>query len=279
VLDGSANVLCITLLQGMSSATDEVALRVDSAFAHVYFTMVGVAVFSPEQSEGMFGAIVVGLLVSALVAGAIVVVRAWFAGREFRTREVPPLVVLARPVTAGLEPMIGAAAAPPLPASTMSRLALPPVLPTLGERIVFDDTRFANGDEHASRNGNSETVRFLRPGEEDPIQILPGRLEVLSGDPSHREIRFVRVPGEPPEMILGREPGRTPQTIALHSDTVSRRHARFAFSNGRWAVTNLSRTNPVVVNDERMSDESSERPLADGDRVELGEVVLRFRSR
>jgi hypothetical protein len=41
----------------------------------------------------------------------------------------------------------------------------------------------------------------------------------------------------------------------------------------------LSQTNPVVVNDERIMDNSIERSLADGDRVELGEVVLRFRSR
>jgi pSer/pThr/pTyr-binding forkhead associated (FHA) protein len=151
-------------------------------------------------------------------------------------------------------------------------------LPAFSERTVFDDARLIDLDEPTARGANSETVRFLRPGEE-PVQILPGRLEVLSGDPKHREIRFVRSPGEPAELILGREPGRSPQTVALDSDTVSRRHAKFAYSNGRWAVTNLSRTNPVVVNDVRLPDNSIERPLADGDRVELGEVVLRFRSR
>jgi pSer/pThr/pTyr-binding forkhead associated (FHA) protein len=102
---------------------------------------------------------------------------------------------------------------------------------------------------------------------------------VLSGETKHREIRFVRTRGEPAELILGRAPGHSPQTVELQSDTVSRRHARFAYSNGRWAVTNLSRTNPVVVNDERIMDNSIQRSLADGDRVELGEVVLRFRSR
>jgi pSer/pThr/pTyr-binding forkhead associated (FHA) protein len=111
------------------------------------------------------------------------------------------------------------------------------------------------------------------------VQILPGRLEVVSGEPKHREIRFIRTPGEPPVVVLGRDPGHSPQAIALHSDTVSRQHARFAFSNGRWSVANLSRTNPVVVNDERLADPTVEHPLADGDRLELGEVVLRFRSR
>ena len=229
----------------------------------------------------MFGAIVVVLLVSALAAGTIFVVRAWSQNRGTRVREIPPLVVFPRPIT-GVEPIIGSAVLPP-PAAVSSQpaSAFRPLRSSQraasGERVVFDDNRFADDDEPPARGGNSETVRFLRPGEE-PVQILPGRLEVLAGEPKHREIRFVRSPGEPAELILGREAGRSPQTVALHSDTVSRRHARFAYANGRWAVTNLSRTNPVVVNDVRMVD-SIERPLADGDRVELGEVVLRFRSR
>jgi hypothetical protein len=240
--------------------------------ADVYFTIVGVVVFSPERSEVMFGAIVVGLLVSALAAGGIVLARAWFQSRGEHVREAPPLIVIPRPVN-GVEPVIGA---PVFSSSPMFSAASASRAPR--ERTVFDDTRFADFDEPTARGANSETVRFLRPGEE-PIQILPGRLEVLSGDPKHREIRFVRSAGEPAELILGREPGRSPQTVALNSDTVSRRHAKFAYSNGRWAVTNLSRTNPVVVNDVRLPDNSIERPLADGDRVELGEVVLRFRSR
>jgi hypothetical protein len=252
--------------------------RVDAALADVYFTMVGVVVFSPEQSEVMFGAIVVGLLVSALAAGGIVLARAWFQSRGERVREAPPLIVIARPVN-GVEPVIGAPVFSSSPFSANpSRTLRTNGLPAFSERTVFDDARLIDLDEPTARGANSETVRFLRPGEE-PVQILPGRLEVLSGDPKHREIRFVRSPGEPAELILGREPGRSPQTVALDSDTVSRRHAKFAYSNGRWAVTNLSRTNPVVVNDVRLPDNSIERPLADGDRVELGEVVLRFRSR
>ena len=138
-------------------------------------------------------------------------------------------------------------------------------------------------DRPALENGNggefvtSETIRFRRPSDE-PVQILPGRLEVVSGEPRHREIRFVRVPGEPAQLIVGREPGRSPQHVTLQSSTVSRLHARFAFNNGRWAVANLSQTNPVVVNDEHLLDSSGERPLADGDKIELGEVVLRYRS-
>jgi pSer/pThr/pTyr-binding forkhead associated (FHA) protein len=121
----------------------------------------------------------------------------------------------------------------------------------------------------------SETVRFRRPVD-DAVQLLPGHLEVLSGDPRHQEIRFVRLPGRPAELILGREPGDSPQHVVLRSSTVSRQHARLAYSDGRWAVENLSHTNPVIVNEEELSARDGQRPLADGDRLELGEVVLRF---
>jgi hypothetical protein len=122
-----------------------------------------------------------------------------------------------------------------------------------------------------------ETVRFRRTTDE-PVQLLPGRLEVLAGEKRHREIRFVRVPGELPQLILGREGGSSPQQVALESTTVSRRHARFAFTDGQWEVANLSQTNPLVVNDEILNALDAPHALADGDRIELGDVVLRFRA-
>jgi len=123
-----------------------------------------------------------------------------------------------------------------------------------------------------------ETIRFRRPSDE-PVQLLPGRLEVVSGDPAHEEIRFVRVPGKPAELIVGRDPGDSAHHVTLRSGTVSRRHARFVYSNGRWVVANLSQTNPVIVNNEELSARDGARDLADGDRLELGEVVLRFHAR
>jgi pSer/pThr/pTyr-binding forkhead associated (FHA) protein len=65
--------------------------------------------------------------------------------------------------------------------------------------------------------------------------------------------------------------------VGLGSPTVSRRHARLDYTNGQWEIRNLSQTNPLVVNDE-LSDSDVARPLVDGDRLELGEVVLRFHS-
>ena len=130
-------------------------------------------------------------------------------------------------------------------------------------------------DVHDVAPAGTETVHFRRPSDQ-AVQLLPGRLQVLSGLTMPREIRFVRIPGERPQLILGREPGSSPPHVALPSSTVSRQHARLDFSGGRWGLTNLSRTNPVVLNDETLSSADGERTLTDGDRIELGDVVLRF---
>ena len=125
------------------------------------------------------------------------------------------------------------------------------------------------------REAPNETVRFVRPGDE-AVQLLPARFEVVSGIKPPQVIRFVRVPGQPAEMIIGREAASSPQQVTLTSSTVSRRHARVSWSDGRWLVSNLSRTNPVVVNDHALAEFEGPRPLLDGDRIELGDVVLRF---
>lgn len=138
-----------------------------------------------------------------------------------------------------------------------------------------DDAPPAEVDPEDSAPAGTDTVHFRRPSDQ-ALQLLPGRLQVLSGLAAPREIRFVRIPGERPQLILGREPGSSPPHVALPSSTVSRQHARLEFSGGRWGLTNLSRTNPVVLNDETLSSADGERALVDGDRIELGDVVLRF---
>ena len=226
--------------------------------------------------------VVVAVLIVAVAAGGAVPLAVWWADRRRGpARPVPPLIYpLVPPGHRDVEivPMIARAAKPssnghtrPAPAAARSITADRAIEPVVHfERPAFEN---GNGGELVT----SETVRFRRPSDE-PVQILPGRLEVVSGEPRHREIRFVRVPGEPAQLIVGREPGRSPQHVTLQSSTVSRLHARFAFNNGRWAIANLSQTNPVVVNDEHLLDSAGERPLADGDKIELGEVVLRYRS-
>ena len=225
----------------------------------------------------MIGVLLVILLVAAVI-GAVVLVAIWLSSRSVvHHRRYVPLVVPVR--TQSVEPYVRPM--PAAPAPELVEATLEPQAATASttqapvEAVVFHDTHV----EPATRNSKyAETVRFRRPSEE-PVQLLPGRLEVLSGESKHREIRFVRVPGEPLQLVVGRDPGvPSPRHVALQSSTVSRQHARFEFADGKWAVANLSHTNPVIVNDEHLTDSSGERTLADGDRIELGEVVLRFRA-
>jgi hypothetical protein len=215
---------------------------------------------------------VVAVLLLAVAAAAAVSYMRW--RRSQRTAYTPiPLVF---PMNAGIEWESTLSADPERLAETPPMSFAPP--PTPATRRGTGE-RFVNIPMSVDRDGQgpatSETVRFIRPADE-VVQLLPGHLEVLSGDTRHQEIRFVRVAGQQPQLILGRNPGRSPQHIALNSSTVSRQHARLAYSGGKWAVANLSTTNPVVVNDQQLTNLDGERQLADGDRIELGEVVLRF---
>ena len=251
-----------------------------------------------------------GLAIVALIAGAAIVVIVIARGSRRRgVRRPPPVVYPLYPTrkTAGSPkparavaehqvngspkprpaPVERPAGGPPSPtnATAFERPAVE--RPAIERPAATDGTRQPKSRRNrkgpeverpiaaATEPDTSPTVRFRRPSE-DAVQVLPGRLEVLAGEPHHKEIRLVRRPGEQAEVILGREFGDMPGHVALQSTTVSRRHARLAYANGQWRVANLSQTNPLVVNDEALSVGNGERTLADGDCLELGEVVLRF---
>lgn len=234
-------------------------------------------------------AAVVGTLLLAVVLTAIVLVMQWRSEQRSSARHFPLIVPSYSENTWQPEPFeaeVPVRKAPMMADAierdrTVSRTVDAPET-QLGSGVGISRVSAVRSDNgsHAT-NGYpdepeaAETMRFSRPVEE-VLQLLPGRLEVLAGETRHREIRFVRAPGQPPQMILGRDAAGSPQHVALQSSTVSRRHARLAYANGHWAVANLSQTNPVIVNDEELSGVDKERPLVDGDRIELGEVVLRF---
>jgi hypothetical protein len=217
------------------------------------------------------------VILLVLAAGAALVAQLvwWLSGRPARERVPPPLVYplhpqFARhPEVAPQEPVaVASTAVEPAPATT-TVATTPAVELTLAEPVTLDPSPVAPDPSL------DETMQFVRPTDE-AVQLLPARLEVVSGMTPQQVIRFVRVPGKPAEMILGREVASSPQQVTLTSSTVSRRHARVTYDNGRWLVTNLSRTNPVVVNDHALEEFEGPRPLLDGDRIELGDVVLRF---
>lgn len=111
------------------------------------------------------------------------------------------------------------------------------------------------------------------------LRMLPGRFEVVEGHPTDREIRFVAEPGVADQRFtMGRGEGPPGHHVRLQGLTVSRLHAALSFRGGTWTIENLSTTNPLRVNGREMSAEQAAALLADGDIVELGEVVLRFRA-
>jgi len=214
------------------------------------------------------------VIVLVLAAGAALVAQLvwWLSGRPDRERVPPPLVYPIHPRFAR-QPDVAPAQPIAVPIAAATSLAATTSSLAVGE-ASFTPSEVTLPQE-ALEVSQTETMQFIRPTDE-ALQLLPARLEVVSGMTPQQVIRFVRVPGKPAEMILGRETASSPQQVTLTSSTVSRRHARVTYADGRWLVTNLSRTNPVVVNDRALDEFEGARPLLDGDRIELGDVVLRF---
>lgn len=133
----------------------------------------------------------------------------------------------------------------------------------------------ASGEGGAVESGG---VRFHRPPE-GTLQLLPGRLEILAGTDTNAEIRFVKLSGREAAVTFGRSSGEPHVHVQLQSPTVSRMHAAMRYDKGVWRLANLSRTNPVLINGRDLSENGNEHALEDGDRVEMGEIVFRYRAR
>jgi DNA-binding winged helix-turn-helix (wHTH) protein len=74
------------------------------------------------------------------------------------------------------------------------------------------------------------------------------------------------------EHVIGRDPA-----VAIHVDSsgVSRRHARIVVSGGSAAIEDLDSKNGTRLNDSKVTDRVT---LHDGDRIQLGPVVIVFRT-
>lgn len=115
---------------------------------------------------------------------------------------------------------------------------------------------------------------------EGTLQFLPGKLEVIEGRDVGQELRFVATAGpDGTAVTFGRSEGPVYRHVQLYEQTVSRLHARMVFENRGWGLQNLSTTNPVVVNGAPLAADGAKLNLRDGDRIEMGEVVFRYRTR
>lgn len=205
-------------------------------------------------------AVVLVLVAVVLIGTAVRLIRLRQRQAGEENRELPPLVYPARLV------------------SESAGMAEPGR--SAGERVLFNSTApppaalglVRDGGPATTGAGAAERV----PADPDAtLQLLPGRLEPVDG--GTQEIRFVRVPGLS-RFTLGRNAGPLHSHIQLRAATASRMHAYMEFEGGRWQLGNMSQTNAVVLNGKPL-DNGSPRVLADGDRIEFGELSFRFRER
>lgn len=209
-----------------------------------------------------------GLVITALVIGGVVLALiVWMIVRRRGNAAVAatPTVVAFRRSTA-----VAAAPLPPAPARGVSGR----------ERTPADSS---NGimprRPESAQESVSDRVVHTAPTTDGTLQFLPGRLQIIDGDRSGRDIRFVRTWGEVPEVTFGRVTGPPYRHVQLKSQTVSRQHARLHYVEGRWRLTNLSQTNPVLVNGHALDTAHGQCVLQDGDQIEMGEVIFRFHER
>ncbi len=203
---------------------------------------------------------------------------------------VPPRPT--RPPTPEANAAIGASAATPPRGSNAQTVS--PFAPPRREAATgtLGAAPYGAGDPPRLRLETvGERAGAVMPGEPRPplrmhrpldgtLQFLPGRLEVIEGREIGQEIRFVRQPGAAvTEVTFGRQDGIPYRHVQLHEPTVSRLHAKVSLEDRDWRITNLSATNPAGVNGRPLPAENGSVILRDGDRIEMGEVVFRFRAK
>jgi hypothetical protein len=195
--------------------------------------------------KDFFWPLLASLVAAVLILGISMAIRYRRARKSQRTAARDPSLVTALPVTVNPTPRA-------------------------------DEKAVVSADDQTVYEG--KTIRFYRPKSET-LQLIPGRLEVIAGEDTQEVIRFVRVPGAPAEVTFGRSEGVPLRHIQFRAGTVSRQHARMLYANSRWTITNLSRTNPVVVNSVELLPPIEQHVLDEGDEIEMGEVVFRFHTR
>jgi hypothetical protein len=120
-----------------------------------------------------------------------------------------------------------------------------------------------------------ETIKFAEPPS-GTLKLLPGRLELISGDKSKKEIRFRKLPNvKEAALTFGRESGNLYTHVQLKPMTVSLNQAKIVFKDGKHILYNYSKTNPTVVNGKPVL-EGQCMELNTGSKIEMGEVKFEF---
>jgi hypothetical protein len=242
------------------------------------------------------------VIIAALATAAFAIVAAMWMARRRRDVELRehgnPLLVL--PMNFGVDgglrvPTPGTPARRPSPIRAVAiadqvqpemeiRAEQPFSVPLSGPISATEDSisgttvRFEPGTQ-AAEVVLGHSLRFHRPPD-GTLALLPGHLVVIGGPDAGHEVRFVRAnDSEPQDVTFGRREGPAYRHIQLLEPTVSRTHARMTRDGDRWRLTNLSRTNPVIVNGMPLDGVSNSQVLQDSDVVEMGALVFRYYDR
>ncbi|MCC6318432.1 MAG: FHA domain-containing protein [Gemmatimonadaceae bacterium] len=238
------------------------------------------------------------IILGTLATATLAIVAAMWMNRRRRDEELRahgnPLLVVSGMSAGPLVMPAGSRATPPATSAHRStavdqRIFAQPLIadvavPLSGPISAVEDPvtattgRFAPGTI-APEVVMGHSLRFHRPSD-GTLQFLQGFLEVVGGPDAGHEVRFVHPAlGESPDITFGRKEGPPYRHVQLLEPTVSRTHARLSPEGDRWRLTNLSRTNPVVVNGAALDGVNSAQLLNDDDLVEMGALVFRFRAR
>lgn len=235
--------------------------------------------------------ILIGVTVVLVLAAALLLV--WLLKRERHAHggrtSAPPMVFL--PPEGSAPPIVRAPYVPPQPAPSDDGATRPQLIQ---EHAITEVTALASavGSQVSSPMStgdnnmlalNRRRVPRNRPVADSlaalgTLRMLPGRLVPEDRNALRDDIRFIALAttGEQ-RFTVGRGEGPLHEHIQIASPTVSRSHATLQYQDGTWSIANLSETNPVRVNGVELR-ESESIPLAEGDAVEMGDLVLRFRS-
>jgi hypothetical protein len=127
----------------------------------------------------------------------------------------------------------------------------------------------------APRHADADSDGWVWREPDPPITTVEARTVVDAGTATVMEKTFIPVPvlrlvtdgSVSQTRMTGARAGRGSVELVLPNvPTISREHARFAFSEGQWCVTNLG-INGLTVND---APAATEHPLSDGDTIRWG---------
>jgi hypothetical protein len=132
-----------------------------------------------------------------------------------------------------------------------------------------------------ARSKRAAELEALRAGaRRNSARLVVAHLEILeadrAGDVHGAVIPLVR-PSRGDVVTVGRGEFPGAHHVTLWSPTVSRLHARLRTHGNAWVIANLSATNPTLLNGKPLPRIGEECVLADGDRLQLGSIVFRFR--